>query len=306
MGTPDFAVPVLAALLDGGHEVAGVYTQPDRPRGRGNRLAASPISRYARDRDLQVLQLASLRPKEAQDGLSSLAPDLVVVAAYGLILPRRTLELPPLGCLNVHPSLLPMYRGPSPVSSAILNGDAVTGVTIIRLDEGMDTGPIVASRETAITKGENALELTARLFEMGAALLMNVLPQWATGERVARPQDDAQATTTALFSREDGQIDWRSGADHIARQVLAYHPWPGTFTRWRGKLLKIMEASPAQWEAHVDAPPGLVMPPRDGGLDIATGEGVLRVQRLQMEARRALGYREFLKGYPDFVGSKVG
>ena len=306
MGTPDFAVPVLAALLDGGHEVAGVYTQPDRPRGRGNRPAASPISGYARDRDLQVLQPASLRPKEAQDGLSSLAPDLVVVAAYGLILPRRTLELPPLGCLNVHPSLLPRYRGPSPVSSTILNSDAVTGVTIIRLDEGVDTGPILASRETAVTQGENAQELTARLFEMGAALLMDIVPQWATGERKVRPQDDAHATTTSLLRREDGQIDWRRGADHIARQVLAYHPWPGTFTRWRGKLLKIMEASPAQWEARADAPPGLVMPPRDGGLVIATGEGVLEVQRLQMEGRRALGHREFLKGHPDFVGSIVG
>lgn len=306
MGTPRFALPVLSALLDAAHEVVGVYAQPDRSAGRGKRSASSPVKGFARERGLAVFQPASLRPRREQEELDSLSPDVIVVAAYGLFLPSGTLALPPLGCLNVHPSLLPRHRGPSPVASALLEGDSVTGVTIIRLDQGMDTGPIVAQQETAIGPNENALELTDRLFEMGASLLVEVLPEWAEGRIQARPQDDSKATSTRLLSKEDGEIDWGLGAARIARQVLAYHPWPGSFTRWRSKLLKVIESSAVEATATTSSPPGLVLSLRNGGLGIATGEGVLEVRRLQLEGRKAVGASEFARGYPDFVGSRVG
>jgi methionyl-tRNA formyltransferase len=306
MGTPELALPVLSALLDGGMEVVGVYTRPDKPAARGRRLSASPVKRMAQEVGVPLFQPPSLRPDGVQEELATLSPDVVVVAAYGLFLPARTLDLPPLGCLNVHPSLLPRHRGPSPVSRAILDGDAVTGVTIIRLDEGMDTGPIVGSRETAIGPGENAQELTARLFEMGAELLVEILPLWASGEKKARPQDDSQATVTGRLSKEDGEIDWRLDTDRIARQVRAYYPWPGTFTRWEGRLVKITEASPAVSEVAADPSPGRVVSLPGGGLGITTGSGVLEAHRVQLEGRKTAGAREFLRGFPDFVGAVLG
>ena len=306
MGTPELALPVLSALLDAGQEVLGIYTRPDKPAARGRRLSASPVKRFAQEKGLPVFQPPSLRPTRVQEELAALSPDVVVVAAYGLFLPAKTLGLPPLGCLNVHPSLLPRHRGPSPVSTAILEGDAVTGVTIIKLDEGMDTGPIVGSRETAIGPRENALELTGRLFEMGAELLVRILPRWASGEKKARPQDDSQATLTNRLAKEDGEIDWGLDAKRIARQVLAYHPWPGTYTRWKGKLLKITEATSAGPEVAAAPSPGRVMSLPGGGLGIVTGGGILEVHGLQLEGRVAVGAREFLQGYPDFVGAEVG
>ena len=305
MGTPGFAVPILTALLEAGHEVAGVYTQPDRPAGRRGRPAPSPVKEAAEERGLPIFQPPSLKREAAQDELAGLEPDVIVVAAYGLFLPKATLDLPPLGCLNVHPSLLPRYRGPSPVAAAILSGDADTGVTVIRLDEGMDTGPIIAQRETAIGADEDGASLTARLFGMGAELMMDTLPEWAAGRIAAVPQDDTAATTTNLLKREDGEIDWSQDAARIARQVRAYQPWPGAFTRWRGKLLKVVEAAGAANDAS-DAPPGQVISLPDGGLGIATGRGALGVRRLQLEGSRASDAAEFLRGHADIVGAVLG
>jgi len=304
MGTPGFAVPILAALLDAGHEVVGVYTQPDRPVGRRGRPAPSPVKEAAVEEKLPVFQPPSLKRETAQEELAGLAPDVIVVAAYGLFLPKATLDLPPLGCLNVHPSLLPKYRGPSPVASAILNGDPDTGVTVIRLDEGMDTGPIVAQRETAIGADEDGAGLTARLFQMGAELMVETLPEWAAGRIDAVPQDDAAATTTSLLKREDGEIDWGQDAARIARQVRAYQPWPGAFTKSRGKLLKVLEAAEADHAA--DAPPGQVIALPSGGLGIATVHGTLEVRRLQMEGSRASDAAEFLRGHADVMGAMLG
>ncbi len=305
LGTPAFSVPVLAALLDAGHEVPGVFTQPDRPAGRGQRPAAPPVKQFAQERGLTVYQPASLRrDAPARQQLAALAPDVIIVAAYGLLVPPEVLGLPPLGCLNVHPSLLPRYRGASPVAAAILNGDPVTGVTIMKLDEGMDTGPIIAQRETPIGPDETADVLTARLFQMGADLLLEVLPRWGRGELEARPQDEARATVTRRLEREDGRIDWDQPADRIARQVRAYHPWPGTFTYWRGKLLKVLP--PVRADMDIAAAPGQVVALAGGGIGIGAGQGALAVRQLQMEGRRALSVPEFLLGYPDFPGSVVG
>ncbi|MDP6369586.1 MAG: methionyl-tRNA formyltransferase, partial [Planctomycetota bacterium] len=282
MGTPGFSVPVLVALLDAGREVAGVYTQPDRPVGRRGRPAPSPIKEAAEERGLPVFQPPSLKQAAAQDELARLAPDVIVVAAYGLFLPKATLDLPPLGCVNLHPSLLPRYRGPSPVASAILSGDAYTGVTVIRLDEGMDTGPIITQRQTAIGPDEDGVGLTERLFRMGAELLVETLPEWEAGGISAVPQDNAAATTTRLLKREDGEIDWGWDAAQIARQLRAYQPWPGVFTRWRGKLLKIIEAAEAA-DHMSQAPPGQAIKLPNGGLGVATANGTLEVMRLQLE-----------------------
>ena len=306
MGTPGLSVPVLIALLDAGYHVAAVYTRPDRPTGRGKRLAPPEIKTFALSRGLPVFQPDSLRrDEEARRQMILLTPDVIVVAAYGLFLPADILDLPRLGCLNVHPSLLPRYRGPAPVASAILNGEEGIGVSIIRLDEGMDTGPILAQRETPIGLDETAGDLTTRLFELGAGLLVDILPGWERGEIEARPQEHDLATVTGRVSKEHGEIDWGLPAVQIARQVRAYHPWPGSFTRWQGKLLKIIEASPIEDGMRESATPGRVES-MDDAFRIETGEGALLVRQVQLEGRRPAGAQEFSAGYRDFVGSTVG
>jgi methionyl-tRNA formyltransferase len=304
MGTPEFAVPVLAALLDAGHEVVAAYCQPDKPAGRGQLLEPPPVKVYAAQRRLPVLQPPTLLTPEAQAEFAALKPDAVVVAAYGKLLPPEILSIPRLGCLNIHPSLLPKYRGPSPVATAILNGDAVTGVTIMKLDEGMDSGPILVQRETPIGPDEAADALTLRLFQMGAAILVEALPLVASGKAVFQPQDKAQATLTRKLSKEDGLVDWSMPAVHIARQVRAYHPWPGTFTTWDRRILKLIEA--VALPAGSKGVRGQVIGLDQDALGIATGEGILRVSRLQEEGRRAVSAKEFLAGHPAFVGAVLG
>ena len=306
MGTPAVAVPVLTALLDAGHHIAGVYAQPDRPSGRGKRVVPSGVKKAASERDLRVFQPASLRRDErARREMASLSPDLIVVAAYGLLLPSDTLRLPRLGCLNLHPSLLPRYRGPSPVAFAILNGEAVTGVTVMQIGEEMDSGPIVAQRETPVGPNETTDELTARLFQMGADLLLEVLAAWTRGEIQAQPQDDSRATTSPRLTKGDGEVDWHRSADYIAREVRAYHPWPGSFTYWRGRRLKIIEASAIQSPAKSSAPRGHVASVPEG-VGVVTGRGLLVLGKIQLEGRSAVSAQDFVLGHRDFVGSTVG
>ena len=297
MGTPAFAVPVLQRLLDAEHNVVSVYSQPDRPSGRGKRPTPTPVKQFALDNGLDIRQPTSLRSDDIQADLTSLSSEMIVVAAYGLFLPPPVLELPPLGCLNVHPSLLPKYRGPSPVVSAILNGDDGTGVTIMKLDEGMDSGPIIAQREASIGNDERTPDLTERLFVLGADLLVEALPAWASGQIEARPQDNGQATITSLVKKKDGQIDWNSSAEHIARMVRAYQPWPGTFTYWGGKLIKLIGASATEG----DTLPGHVVSPGGNTISIGTSDGTLQVTSLQIEGKRAMATEEFLQGYRDFM-----
>ena len=308
MGTPDFATPVLHALVDAGHDVAAVYTRPDRRAGRGKRLTAPPVKGAALELGLNVRQPASLRRDEdAQREIRQLAPDAIVVAAYGLFLPSDTLRAPSLGCANIHPSLLPRYRGPSPVVSALLDGGESTGVTLMVPDEGMDTGPILAARATAISERENAPALTARLFELGAALLVETLPAWERGEVLPRAQDDAQASVTSLVRREHGEIDWRRSARQVERMTRAYQPWPGAFTTWRGSVLKVVDALVRELGTVDDVqPPGRVVALSDGGVGVQTGDGVLELSRVQIAGRAASRARDFARGYRDFVGSRLG
>ena len=301
MGTPDSAVPVLSRLIDEMHDIAAVYSQPDRPSGRGRKLVPTPTKRFAEEREIQIRQPKSLRSEEECEALASLSPDVIVVAAYGLFLPPDALEIPPLGCLNIHPSLLPRYRGPSPVVSAILHGDDETGVTIMKLDEGMDSGPILAQTRVSIDEEETTPVLTRRLFDMGADLLVDTLPRWASGEVQASPQDESRATFTSLVKKEDGEIDWTVDAARIARMVRAFDPWPGTFTHWDGKLLKILDAKPIAGEA----PASHVVELDGGGIGIGTGDRLLAVSRLQIEGRRPSDAQDFVLGYPGFGGAEL-
>ena len=306
MGTPAFAVPALRALVERGHVVVGVYTQPDRRAGRGRKLRASPVKTFAEECGLPVFQPRSLRQdtESARSELAELAPDAVIVAAYGLFLPEKVLQLPRLGCLNIHPSLLPKHRGPSPVATAILDGDEATGVTIMLLDEGIDTGPILAQRETRIAADETAEGLTNRLFELGSNLLIDSLDRWEQGQIVPKPQSDDDASFTRRLEREDGRIDWNQSADSLARRVRAFTPWPGTFTTWRGKTLKILRARPVNRSS--DGSPGTVVRLDDSTIAVLTGNGALEVHNLQIEGRRAMSATDFVQGYGDFIGSSLG
>ena len=303
-GLPPFAIPALDALLDANCDVIGVFTQPDRRSGRGRRLTAPPVKQAAIERDLPVFQPTSLRRSEdARQHIASLAPDLIVVVAYGLFLPSDTLDVSPLGALNIHPSLLPRHRGPSPVATAILEGDTSTGVTLMQLDEGMDSGPVIAQRETVITEDENAEDLTARLFEMGAELLADTIYPWRDDEIAPVPQSEADATITRLLKREDGAIDWTQSAEQIARQIRAYHPWPGSFTHWNGRQLKVHKAS-ALDGIESELPGTVTELPQ--GIGVVTGERALLLRRVQIEGRQATDISEFVRGYRDFTGSRLG
>ena len=305
MGTPTFAVPVLAGLtgLDG-YEVVGVYTPPDRPAGRGRKAQSSPVKDFALENDLTVLQPANFRSAEVQAELAELRPDAIIVAAYGKLLPKPVLDLAPLGCLNVHPSLLPRHRGPSPVATTILNGDQVTGVTIMLLDEGMDTGPLIAQHEYLMKGNETTDQLTTALFELGGKLLEESLPQWQSGELLSEPQDESLASVTRKLVRADGLADWTLSADELETRARAFTPWPGLFTHWNGSGLKLVSVAFVASDSD-EFEPGLVVATDHPDLPaaVATSQGFLGLKTLQLEGKRAVGVKDFLNGAPDFIGS---
>lgn len=304
MGTPDFAVPSLAALIAGGYDVVGVVTQPDRPAGRGRKLTASPVKRFAEEHGLPVLQPATFRQPEPVAALSALAPDVIVVAAYGLILPQAVLDIPPHGCLNVHGSLLPKYRGAAPIPAAILAGDGETGVTIMLMDAGMDTGPILSQATCPIEPQDTTGTLTAKLAELGAALLAETLPRWLAGEIEPQPQAHELASYAPMIRKADGRIDWTLPAAQITRQVRAYQPWPGATTFWNGKPLKLLKAQPLP-EVAVKEGPGRVLAWGDAAA-VVTGKGLLLLEEVQLAGRRPLPIGDFLRGQRGFVGSVLG
>ena len=312
MGTPDYAVPVLEKLgAAAGSEVVAVYTPPDRPRGRGRGIEFSPVKVAASGLGLPVVQPNSFRSGEALNGLAEFRPDVIVVAAYGKLLPTGVLDLPRHGCLNIHPSLLPKYRGPSPVVGAILDGVSATGVSLMLLDEGMDTGPVIAQREYALDGSETAGELTGRLFEVGADLLVETLDPWAGGQIQAVQQDEARATVTRKLERNDGRADWELTALELERRRRAFTPWPGLFTQWQDKSLRLVDVCAGETVADLQpgkhpAPGEVVALSRpDAPAGIGTADGILGVRTLQLEGRRAVAASEFVKGYPDFIGSRL-
>ena len=300
-GSPPEAVESLSVLYDAGFEIASVYTRPDRPAGRGNRVTPTPVKAWALERGLDVRTPEDLRSGDVLQHLAKTRSDAFVVAAYGRILPPAVLDVPALGVVNIHPSLLPKYRGPSPVQNAILDGVQETGVTIMKLDEGMDTGMILrASGPVPLDGTERAGELTSRLFSIGAELLPDVLIDYSEGRLAPAPQDDSAASVTRMVRRADGELDWRRPAQRLERMMRAYDPWPGIFTTWRSSTLKILESS-VMAGAVGRRRPGTVF--RDGdGLAVATGDGALDLHRVQLQGRRGVGARDFLNGHPEIVG----
>lgn len=288
MGTPDFALPVLQRLLDDGHEVAAVYCQPDRPQGRHFTLTPPPVKTLALQRGLTVLQPESFAGQATRDTLAALAPEVVVVAAYGKLLPQAVLDIPPLGCLNVHGSLLPRYRGAAPIQRAVMHGEKTTGVTIMRMAAGLDAGDMLLTRETEIGPRETAGELFDRLADLGAQALCDALRQLDTLRPV--PQDDALATWASPLKKTDGAIDWRRPAAALDAQIRGVTPWPGAYTFLDGKRLKIHEAQPVPGNGA----PGLLLDAQQAV--VACGEGALALLQVQPEGARRMSGAEFLRG----------
>jgi methionyl-tRNA formyltransferase len=301
MGTPEFAVPTLRHLVLNDYDVAAVYTRPDRPAGRGRGLASSPVKTLAMSLALPVVQPLSLKDAGAITELAGYKPDVIVVVAFGQILPKPVLELPEFGCINVHPSILPQHRGATPVAAAILAGDSFTGVSIMLMDEGLDTGPVLAFARIPIMDKDNTGSLSLKLSLIAAPLLQDVLPDWVSGKIKSAPQDEAGVTYSTTISKEDGEIDWRQPALAIWRRVRAFQPWPGCYTRWRGKLLKIVEAEPLGREIKTVAGEVITLP--GVGLGVSTGDGVLRLLAMQLEGKRAMTAEEFVRGQRQFVGA---
>jgi len=301
MGTPEFAVAPLKRVVSDGHEVGGVYTQPDREAGRGRAGSESPAKKKATLLGIPVVQPRNFKASETVAPLRDLRPDVVVVAAFGQILLQSVLDIPRYGCLNIHPSLLPKYRGVSPVAAAILAGDEFTGVTIMLLDSGTDTGPVLARAQVPVLPHDATGSLTEKLSRLGAQLLSDALSRWVRGEIRPQPQDEASASYCSKTTKEDGQIDWRLSALDLSRRVRAFNPWPGAYTTWQGKQLKIVEAKPLPTIDAAGA--GLVVVVPEAGFGVAAGEGTLGVLTVQLQGKKSMPAADFLRGQRGLVGT---
>ncbi len=308
MGTAEFARVCLEALAAApGIGLAAVVSQPDRPRGRDLKLLPSPVKKYALERGLPVLQPLKIRDPDFFPVLAALAPEIIIVAAYGQIIPQSVLDLPKFGCLNVHGSLLPKYRGAAPVQWAILDDEPVTGVTIMKMDAGLDTGAILAMESTLISPGDDSQSLHDRLAGLGARLLLQTMPAYTAGLITPRPQPAGGASYARKILKEDGLIEWSRPARHIWSQVRALTPWPGAFTTIPGRshpaLLKVWKASESPAGG---GPPGSVLHASKDEFLVACGQGALRLDELQIEGGKRLSAREFLAGHPVGTGATLG
>jgi len=294
-GTPEFAAEALQALLNSEHRVVAVYAQPDRPAGRGRKVIYGPVKQLAVAREIPVFQPNSLKDKAEQSKLADLDADLMVVAAYGLLLPQVVLDTPRLGCINIHASLLPRWRGAAPIQRAILAGDRETGITIMQMEAGLDTGPMLYKLSCPILPDDTGGILHDRLASLGAQALLEVLPGLVAGTLIAESQDDGLANYARKLDKQESVIDWRQSAEQIDRQVRAFNPWPVAQTDFQGKTMRL-------WEAQVladsqDGAPGTVVAAGKAGIDVATGQGLLRIIRLQMPGKRAMTAHEFLNAH---------
>lgn len=299
LGTPEFAVPSLKALCDSGHEVVGVFTQPDRPKGRGNKVIPSPVKVFAAERGIPVFQPVRIR-KESVEDLKALRPDLCVTAAFGQILSQELLDIPRLGTINVHASLLPRHRGPAPINWAILQGDEIVGVTTMFTDKGIDTGDMLLKAETPYIKGETAGEMTLRMAELGAKLLTDTLKKLEDGTLVRIPQEHAQMTYEPMLSKDMGIIDWSMRAADIVNRIHGLNPWPGCSTAFAGGRLKLLRAEAIDGAGQ---PGEIIAADAKSGLVIAAGEGAVAVTQLQVPGGKPMNSKDYLRGHPMAVGT---
>ncbi len=304
LGTPQFAAPILEKLAQGEYKPIAVFCAPDKPIGRQQILTPPPTKVLAQEYNILVFQPANSR--ELADVMKSLPCDIIITAAYGLILPKEILDAPQYGCLNIHPSLLPKYRGPSPIQSAILNGDDETGVTIYKMDEQIDHGPIIAKSKWLVANGRYTTpELSEKLANLSADLLLETLPKWITGKIMLIPQNDSAASYTKIIKKEDGQIDWQKSAKEIEQQIRAYSPWPGSFSKWpvansEWQALKIIEATTT--EKKYNKQTGEVFLIDANNLAVQTGGGALIIKKLQAESGKPLDASDFLRGHKEIIG----
>jgi methionyl-tRNA formyltransferase len=295
-GTPEFAVPPLRALLGSPHEICGVYTQPDRPAGRGRKLTPSPVKLLAQESGLPVFQPESLKDEAAQAELHNLKPDLMVVVAYGLLLPRPVIDTPPLGCINIHASLLPRWRGAAPIQRSILAGDSETGVTIMYIEPRLDAGPMLLKKSCRIGPDDTAGDLHDRLARIGAEVLLETLPPIAAGTAQPEMQDESLVTHAAKINKDDAQLDWSQPAAELKRRVRAFNPWPVAETVYRDQILRVWRATVVP--ASRSEPPGTLL--IDGeNLDVVTGHGCLRLQEIQLPGGKRIPARDFINGHPE-------
>lgn len=309
MGTPDFALPALEAVKNSGQELLAVVTQPDKPRGRGKRLTPSPVKVWAAEKRIPIFQPQKIRDNlEFLNQLREMNPDLIVTAAYGQILPGNILAIPPLGCINVHASLLPEYRGASPIQQALIDGRKKTGISIIYMDEGMDTGDIILQRELDICPDENAGQLHDRLSTLGGTMLSEVLRMFEQGKPAGTPQDSDKATYCGKIDKSMGEIRWEQSARSICNLIRGLTPWPGAFTFFNnGKRLKILRALIADHPNQKNHIPGIVLKAdQTSGLLVACGQGIIRIAELQEQGGRHMTDIDYLRGNPIEIGMQLG
>ena len=304
MGTPGFAVPSLEALLKSEDQVVGIVTQPDRPKGRGHRLTPPPVKVIAQRTGIPLLQPLKIKTPDFLDALAALRPDLIAVAAFGRILHAPILNLPPRGCVNVHGSLLPKYRGAAPVQWAIINGERETGITTMLMDEGMDTGPILLQERIPILPDDTAGTLAPRLAELGGRLLVETIRQLKAGMLTPRAQDPSQATTAPLLKKEDGVIDWSRSAQAIANRVRGLSPWPGAYTFLGHDRWNIWNTVANPTRSHEQ--PGTIIAVTKQSIQVATGEGMLEIVEIQTANSRRMNASQFLAGHHVGVGARLG
>lgn len=291
-GTPAFAAEHLRAVLGSDHDVIAVYTRPDQPAGRGRKLTASSVKAVAEAAGIPVYQPATLRNSEAQAELAALTADLMIVVAYGLILPQAVLDTPRLGCINVHASLLPRWRGAAPIHRALLAGDAETGVTIMQMNVGLDTGDMLLKARCPITPDMTSEGLHDALIECGKPALLDALARLEAGTAQAEPQNEAEATYAEKLSKAEGEIDWSQSCEYIDRQIRGLTPWPGAYTHWQGQTLRIHQARPGDQTAS--RPPGTIQQLNPANLVVACGSGTLAIERLQLPGKKAMATADVL------------
>jgi methionyl-tRNA formyltransferase len=303
-GTPAFAAESLQALIDAKHEVVAVYTQPDRPAGRGRKLTPSPVKSIALAHNIDVEQPLNFKAEEDREKLASYHADLMIVVAYGLLLPQSVLDIPKLGCINVHASLLPRWRGAAPIQRAILAGDEETGIGIMQMEAGLDTGPVLLEARCPILQDDTTASLHDRLADLGAKTLIESLKDIASLIANAQPQDDAAMSYAKKITKSEALIEWTSLAEEIDRQIRAFNPWPIAQTQWQNQIMRIWSAR--QIESNTSANPGTVIAVSPEGIDVATGKNALRITELQLPGKRAMSTQDFLNANTLEVGTQLG